>query len=74
MAPEEPWMYQQNALESCRPLTRLETSHYTTMLIGNDSVGALAGEPLCQLPNGRPSASRSKTADSNPSRRGRLPA
>lgn len=38
--PEEPWMYQQNDW-NLPPLDPLETSHYTTMLIGNDSVGAL---------------------------------
>ena len=38
--PEEPWMYQQNDW-NLRALEPLETSHYTTMLIGNDSVGAL---------------------------------
>ena len=39
-APEEPWMYQQNSW-NLPTLDPLETSHYTTMLIGNNSVGAL---------------------------------
>lgn len=38
--PEEPWMYQQNKW-NLPMLEPLDTSHYTTMLIGNDSVGAL---------------------------------
>ncbi len=38
--PEEPWMYQQNSW-NLPVLEPLDTSHYTTMLVGNDSVGAL---------------------------------
>jgi hypothetical protein len=40
LGPEEPWMYQQNSW-NLPTLDPLETSHYTTMLIGNNSVGAL---------------------------------
>tara|TARA_B100000767_G_scaffold240284_1_gene235986 strand:- start:1061 stop:2152 length:1092 start_codon:yes stop_codon:yes gene_type:complete len=36
--PEEPWMYQTWMLPRLEPL---EENHYTTMLIGNDSVGTL---------------------------------
>ena len=36
--PEEPWMYEDWTLPRLEPL---EENHYTTMLIGNDSVGAL---------------------------------
>lgn len=40
--PEEPWMYQQNTYQWNLPvLEPLTTSHYTTMLIGNNSVGSL---------------------------------
>ena len=38
--PEESWMYQQNQW-NLPVLDPLDMSHYTTMLIGNDSVGAL---------------------------------
>ena len=38
LSPEEPWMYQTWMLPRLEPL---EENHYTTMLIGNDSVGAL---------------------------------
>ena len=38
--PEEPWMYQRNSW-NLPVLDPLETSHYTTMLIGNDSAGVL---------------------------------
>ena len=38
LSPEEPWMYE----DWMRPrLEPLEENHYTTLLIGNDSVGAL---------------------------------
>lgn len=40
LGPEEPWMYRQNSW-NLPTLDPLETSHYTTMLIGNNSVGAL---------------------------------
>ena len=38
VGPEEPWMYESWMLPRLEPL---EENHYTTMLIGNDSVGAL---------------------------------
>lgn len=38
--PEEPWMYQQSQW-NLPVLEPLATSHYTTMLIGNNSVGSL---------------------------------
>ncbi len=38
LSPEEPWMYETWMLPRLEPL---EENHYTTMLIGNDSVGAL---------------------------------
>ena len=38
MSPEEPWMYEDWMKPRLEPL---EENHYTTMLIGNDSVGAL---------------------------------
>ncbi len=38
LSPEEPWMYETWMLPQLEPL---EENHYTTMLIGNDSVGAL---------------------------------
>ena len=40
LGPEEPWMYQQN-MWNLPVLDPLETSHYTTMLIGNNSAGVL---------------------------------
>lgn len=40
IGPEEPWMYQQN-MWNLPVLEPLETSHYTTMLIGNNSAGVL---------------------------------
>ena len=40
LGPEEPWMYQQN-MWNLPVLEPLETSHYTTMLIGNNSAGVL---------------------------------
>lgn len=38
LSPEEPWMYETWMLPQLEPL---EENHYTTMLIGNDSVGTL---------------------------------
>tara|TARA_Y100000766_G_scaffold285255_1_gene307383 strand:+ start:28452 stop:29474 length:1023 start_codon:yes stop_codon:yes gene_type:complete len=38
LSPEEPWMYETWMLPRLEPL---EENHYTTLLIGNDSVGAL---------------------------------
>jgi len=47
--PEEPWMYQQSQW-NLPVLEPLATSHYTTMLIGNNSVGSLRlNHDLCHV-------------------------